>query len=38
MDGLVFMYTSDGKKYRTTHYKDGKIIKVENHQDTKSPE
>lgn len=35
MDGLVFMYTSDGKKYRTTHYKDGKIIKVENHQDSK---
>lgn len=34
MDGVVLMYTLDGKKYRTTHYKEGRIVKVENHQDT----
>ena len=34
VDGVVFMYTLDGKKYRTTHYKEGRIVKVEDHQDT----
>ena len=34
IDGVVFMYTLDGKKYRTTYYKKGRIVKVENHQDT----
>lgn len=34
MDGVVYMYTSDGKKFRTTHYKDGRMVKVENHQES----
>ena len=34
IDGVVFMYTLDGKKYRTTYYKKGRMVKVENHQDT----
>ena len=33
MDGVVYMYTSDGEKFRTTHYKEGRMVKVENHQD-----
>lgn len=34
MDGVVYMYTSDGKKFRTTHYKGGRMVKVENHQES----
>jgi antitoxin component YwqK of YwqJK toxin-antitoxin module len=33
MNGEVYMYTADGKKFRTTVYKDGRVIKVENHQE-----
>lgn len=35
MDGNVYMYTADGKKFRTTVYKGGRIVKEINHQEKK---
>lgn len=32
MDGKVFMYTSDGKKFRTTEYKGGRVVREINHR------
>lgn len=34
MDGEVFMYTADRKKFRTTYYKEGRVVKIVNHQDS----
>ncbi len=35
MDGKVYMFSSDGKKTRTTEYKGGRIIKETNHRKKK---
>lgn len=32
MDGNVYMYTADGRKFRTTVYKGGRVVKEINHQ------
>lgn len=32
IDGNVYMYTTDGKKFRTTVYKSGRVMKEINHQ------
>lgn len=32
VDGKVFQYTSDGKVFRITYYKGGRVIKVDNKQ------
>ena len=32
MDGKVYMYTADGKKFRTTEYKGGRVVKEINHK------
>ena len=32
MDGKVYMYNADGKKFRTTVYKAGKVMEELNHQ------
>ena len=32
IDGNVYMYTADGKKFRTTVYKSGRVMKEINHQ------
>ena len=32
MDGKVYMYTADGKKFRTTVYTAGRVTKEINHQ------
>lgn len=35
MNGSVYMYTADGKKFRTTQYKDGRVVNEINHQEKK---
>lgn len=32
INGEVYQYTSDGKIFRTTYYKEGRVIKINNHQ------
>ena len=32
LNGNVYMYTADGKKFSTTVYKLGKVLKEVNHQ------
>lgn len=33
INGEVYQYTADGKIFRTTYYKEGRVIKIHNHQD-----
>lgn len=33
INGEVYQYTADGKIFRTTYYKEGRVIKIVNHQE-----